>query len=94
MALQRHELKALAIELAASMPPAIEPAGPAAIELCRNDEERQMLRDYRNADDAGKARAMKTLILGAAGRLPSVEEIKAMGPQKWCALLDSMEVTP
>ena len=62
------------------------------IEFCRNDEERRVLRQYRNADDAGKARMMKALILGAAGRLPSVEEIKAMGPQKWCALLDSIEV--
>lgn len=61
--------------------------------FCRNDEERKVLRDYRNADDAGKARMMKTLILGAAGRLPSAEEIKAMGPQKLRALIDSMEVT-
>ena len=65
-----------------------------AIEFCRNDAERRVLRQYRNADDAGKARMMKTLILGAAGRLPSVEEMKAMGPQKLRAWIDSMEVTP
>lgn len=65
-----------------------------AIEFCRNDAERRVLRQYRNADDAGKTRMIKALKLVAAGRLPSVDDMKAMGPQKLRTLIDSMEVTP
>lgn len=65
-----------------------------AIEFCRNDEERKILRDYRNADEAGKARMQKTMILAMQGRLPSAEEIEAMGVEKARTLIDSMEVTP
>lgn len=55
-------------------------------------EEVEILHAYRAADAAGKHRMVKTALLALQNKLPSMEQIQAMGTQKFREWIDSMDM--